>query len=457
MKLQQWDILNDLARHENHPDIMIESAWRLVDSAVDRDQVLQSIRMIPDEPHYKAIEAFYLLPDIYTESTRNQFHKICEDGLKLALNRWHSLPPIVSRHHDSTLHLFQQLVELQEAFQIHTYLYDTNATNFDVRHQEVKSYLQSWRERLPNPWDDINLWSDLVSWRQLVFHSINRIYLSLAPMLSQPAANGTNSNVNSFVYRGYHETACIINRFSRVARKHELFDVCNNQLARIYTLPNIEIQEAFIKLSEQAKCHYSVNDLAAGLDVINNTNLLYFNARQKAEFFSMKGMFMSKMNMLEEANTAFSTATQLDLNHPKAWAAWGFYYDHIFTQRPTEVNWGVKALECYLQAASIHRHAKSRRYITRILWLLGLDNSERLISKAFENFKGDVPIWYWLSFIPQLLCALYYHHGKQIRLILMKIAKIHPQVCERMWSGGEMTNQEMAAFSWCNCMTNEAL
>jgi hypothetical protein len=41
------------------------------------------------------------------------------------------------------------------------------------------------------------------------------------------------------------------------------------KLSRIYTLPNIEIQEAFLKLREQAKCHYQ-----------NPKELLNFNVRK---------------------------------------------------------------------------------------------------------------------------------------------------------------------------------
>ena len=54
-------------------------------------------------------------------------------------------------------------------------------------------------------------------------------------------------------FLGYHETAWTINRFAHIARKHGLVDVCLASLTKIYTLPNIEIQDAFFKLREQAK------------------------------------------------------------------------------------------------------------------------------------------------------------------------------------------------------------
>ena len=62
-------------------------------------------------------------------------------------------------------------------------------------------------------------------------------------------------------------------------------EVCIKELTRIYQLPNIEIQEAFLKLKEQVKCHHqNANELNTGLDVISNTNLVYFATQQKPSF-----------------------------------------------------------------------------------------------------------------------------------------------------------------------------
>jgi len=109
--------------------------------------------------------------------------------------------------------------------------------------------------------------------------------------------------------------------------------VCHTSLSRIYTLPNIEISEAFLKLREQARCHYQVpSELEAGLEVINNTNLMYFSVPQKAEFFTLKGIFIAKLGHNDEANAAFGQAIQMDLNMPKAWAEWGRYNGHTFKE-----------------------------------------------------------------------------------------------------------------------------
>jgi len=205
-------------------------------------------------------------------------------------------------------------------------------------------------------------------------------------------------------------------------------DVCINQLGKIYTLPNIEIQEAFLKLREQAKCHYQNKaELNNGLDVINNTNLNYFGANQKAEFYTLKGMFLAKLQHNEEANEAFGVALYYDLRLAKAWAEWGQYSDRKFKDNPQDLGLANNAVSCYLEAAGLYKSAKSRKMLSRVLWLLSLDNEEGKIAKAFEDFKGETPTWYWTTFIPQLLGSLEHKEARLAKLVLGKVAKSFPQ------------------------------
>ncbi|KAJ3340111.1 hypothetical protein HDU93_007336 [Gonapodya sp. JEL0774] len=395
-KLQQWDILADFSRMEGNVELLLECAWRISDWTADKENLQQNVMALPDAFHSrrKFFEAFLLLqPD-----KAQDFQKSYEE----------------------------QQVELTEALHIQSNLAATNETNIDGKSQELKGLLQTWRERLPNQFEDINLWSDLVSWRQHIFSTINRSYLPLLPLLSQ-GGSGTNPS-SSYGYRGYHETAWIINRFAHVARKQGLTDVCISSLSRIYTLPNIEIQEAFYKLREQAKCHFqSPTEYASGLDVINNTNLVYFNSQQKAEFFTLKGQFLSKLQLHEEANQAFSSASQIEMNAPKAWAAWGQYNDRMFKEQPTELKWGANAINCYMQAAGLYKNARSRKYIARVIWLLSFDDGNDGLYKAFDAFKGEYPTWFWIIWIPQLLMALSNKENRHASTILKKIAKQYPQ------------------------------
>lgn len=428
-KLQQWDILTDLAKMEGDNDLLLECAWRLYDWNTERETLEQALESLSASatPRRRVFEAYMaLLKSQSGQDKPAEFGRICDEAIQLTLKKWHSLPTAVTVAHVPLLQIFQQFVELQEASTIFASLAHTNATNLDQRSAELKAQMQTWRERLPNLWDDINAWSDLVAWRQHVFGAINKAYLPLVPVIQQ--RDGQNASTNSYAYRGYHETAWIINRFAHVARKHYLNDVCISSLTKIYTLPNIEIQEAFLKLREQAKCHFqNPNELTQGLDVINNTNLMFFAAPQKAEFFTLKGMFMARLGLNDEANHAFATAIQMDLNLAKAWTEWGRYNDRLFRDRPNDLSAAGNAVSCYLQAAGLYKNAKVRKVLIRVLWLLSCDDNKGTVWQAFEGFKGDAPIWYWITFIPQLLQSLSHKEARFARKMLMSIAKTFPQ------------------------------
>jgi transformation/transcription domain-associated protein len=427
-KLQQWDILQEFAKHENFQDLLLECAWRNTEmwqNAEQREQLDQIIKGVMDAPTPRRMffQAFTSLLKLHNKAENpGEFSKVCDEAIQLSIRKWHQLPKRITNAHIPLLQNFQQLVELHDASVICQSLAQTNQANLDVKSGELKLLLGTWRDRLPNVWDDITAWQDLVTWRQHIFGLINTTYLQLLPQ------QGQNANGASFAYRGYHETAWIINRFAHVARKHQLPEVCISQLSRIYTLPNIEIQEAFLKLREQAKCHYqNPEELNQGLDVINNTNLNYFGPQQKAEFYTLKGMFLDKLGQKSEAEDAYGMALFFDIKLPKAWAEWGYYNDRQFKEQPANYDFAKNALSCYLEAAGLFKNAKSRKLLTRILWLLSLDDANGTLQQAFSEFKGETPVWYWITFIPQLLTGLGHKEAPTAHGILAKIAKAFPQ------------------------------
>lgn len=428
-KLQQWEILQDFAKHENLQDLLLECAWRNTEywqNQENRDQLDTLIKGVMDAPTPRRsfFQAFMSLLKLHNKQESMQdFNRVVDEAIQLSIRKWHQLPKRLTSAHIPVLQNFQQLVELHDASVICQSLAGTNAGNLDQKSGELKLLLGSWRDRLPNTWDDIVAWQDLVTWRQHIFGLINGTYLHLLPQQQAQNAGGA-----SFAYRGYHETAWIINRFAHVARKHALPDVCISQLSRIYTLPNIEIQEAFLKLREQAKCHYqNPEELSSGLDVINNTNLNYFSAPQKAEFYTLKGMFLEKLGQKDEADSAFGTALYFDITAAKAWAEWGYFNDRKFKENPTDLGAAKQALTSYLQAASSYKNHKSRKLIARILWLLSLDDANGTIAAGFDDFKGEIFVWWWITYIPQLLVGLGYKEAPRVQNILLKIAKTYPQ------------------------------
>ncbi|KAJ2717297.1 transcription-associated protein 1 [Coemansia spiralis] len=444
-RLQSWDMLLDLGLHEALPVIELEAVWRVWDWGECHGRVRQLVKAAAPEfaasPRARLYETYLTLIRGGAERTKTaDFQRMCKEGIRACLQRWNELPPVGTPAHIDILHMFQLMVELGDASNIYTSLASTKAENLESKSGDLKSVLQTWRERLPNTSDPINIWSDLVAWRQHIFKAINDVYVPFITQQQQQqqqddgkpgrksaddaagdddGSRAGSSVPTSYAYRGYHEMAWIINRFAHVARRHGLVDVCISSLTRIYTLPNIEIQEAFLKLREQAKCYYyRPQELQSGLDVISNTNLVYFSRGQKAEFFTLKGQFLAKLDKLEEANHAFAMGAQLELGSPKAWAAWGRYNDECFARNRPDTTGA---------AAGLAKRPRVRRFLARTLWLLSQDDDAGNVRAAFDAYNGEMPTWYWIALMPQLLAGMDAPFSRQAQQILLRIAKQYPQ------------------------------
>ena len=466
-RMQQWDLLAEVAKTDDDAFLQLEALWRLGDWS--SPEVLQNAHGLvksihKQHPHahglkLKIYEGILLLGQIGDLADRASiFQTYAEEAWALALREWKALPEPVGPAHLPVLEAFQALIELQEAFSIFANLALPGALHRQAFMQELKGLLGTWRDRLPNRWEDIATWGSLVTWRQFVYSQLNSAFQPLlsevamppqqqqqqqqqpvVPMRpeeqqqSQQQSQQAAGNVHPLAFRGYHEMAWLINRFSNAARKSDLLDLCVSSLNKIYTLPNIEIQDAFLKLREQTKCYLaSPGELPLALDVVNATNLNYFNGAQKGDFFALKALIMARLGMLEDANRVFAQAVQIDLNSAKGWSEWARFNDNRFQQAsmmasPDLLNFAVNAINCYLQAAALHKSHRARRFLARVLWLLSFEDDAGSLGKSFETYSNDLPVWNWVPFIPQLLAALGRKECRVVRVVLVKIAKCFPQ------------------------------
>lgn len=429
-KLQQWDLLSEVAKIDSNTNLSLECEWVLNDWSRNEtkthiENLLGQIKESSSKK--KLMESFIVLNQLKDSPEKlSVFQNSMENLVQDLMDGWSQLPETPCPAHCSALEQLQIIVEVQESQSFFANV--SNSVNRPQFLQELKALLSTWRDRLPNNWEDTGVWSNLLAWRQHVFTAINSVFHNSPVSISSDSSAPNNpQNSHPFAYRGYHETAWLINRFAHVARKNGMFDVSLSFLNKIYTLPNIEIQDAFLKLREQAKCYMeNPNELPTALEVINATNLNYFNNTQKAEFFTLKAIVLSRLGMIEEANRIFAQAVQIDLNIAKGWSSWGYFNDQRF-QQSKDITFGVNAVNCYLQAATLCKNVNSRKYLTRVLWLLTFEDASGSMSKSFELYNHDLPSWYWVPFISELLTSLNRREARQARFLLMKIAKSYPQ------------------------------
>jgi transformation/transcription domain-associated protein len=68
-----------------------------------------------------------------------------------------------------------------------------------------------------------------------------------------------------------------VNRLAAIARKHDCPEVCKHIIATQYGFNAMEVQEAFVKIREQAQAYLEQPDqLIAGLNLLSGQNLDYF-------------------------------------------------------------------------------------------------------------------------------------------------------------------------------------
>lgn len=96
-------------------------------------------------------------------------------------------------------------------------------------------------------------------------------------------------------------------------------------------------------------------------------------------------------------------------------------------QQTHDITLAVSAINCYLQAATLFKISKSRKFGARILWLLTFEDAIGSMAKSFEQYNNDLPAWFWVAFIPQLLSSLARKEARLVRFLLFKIAKSFPQ------------------------------
>lgn len=96
-------------------------------------------------------------------------------------------------------------------------------------------------------------------------------------------------------------------------------------------------------------------------------------------------------------------------------------------QQTHDITLAVSAINCYLQAATLFKITKARRYGARILWLLTFEDGAGSMAKSFELYNNDLPVWFWVNFIPQLLSSLARKEARLVRFLLIKLAKSFPQ------------------------------
>ncbi|OMO84636.1 hypothetical protein COLO4_21911 [Corchorus olitorius] len=418
-QLSQWDALVDFGKTIENYEILLDSLWKLPDWAYMKDHVIPKAQ-VEETPKLRLIQAFFALHDRNANGVADA-ENIVGKGVDLALEQWWQLPEMSVHARVPLLQQFQQLVEVQESARILVDIANGNKGSGNSMvgvhgnlYADLKDILETWRLRTPNEWDNMSVWYDLLQWRNEMYNAVIDAFKEFST---------TNPQLH---HLGYRDKAWNVNKLARIARKQGLHDVCVAILEKMYGHSTMEVQEAFVKIREQAKAFLEMKgELTSGLNLINSTNLEYFATKHKAEIYRLKGDFLLKLNDSEGANVAYSNSITLFKNLPKGWISWGNYCDMAYKDSHDEI-WLEYAVSCFLQGIKFGV-SNSRSHLARVLYLLSFDTPSEPVGRSFDKYLDQIPHWVWLSWIPQLLLSLQRSEAPHCKLVLLKIATVYPQ------------------------------
>ncbi|KAI9995811.1 hypothetical protein PInf_012879 [Phytophthora infestans] len=347
-QLCQWQLMNDFAKSTQNQELLLDCAWKRGDWASAKQLLLAPSMQSSAELGCPQTRLQRLYISILDADKRGAIDTLASQTAELALHQWQGLPRILSRAHLPLMHLFHKFVEVKESIQMMEDIKSASAQHASL--PNLKPSINTWRERLPNKWEPILLWDDILTWRSHMFQVVKT-------------------------------TPWSVIKLAHTARKQRLPDVCLGALAKLYSVPAMDVQDAFSKLREQGS--------------------------------------------LGEANKTFSHCLQICDSYGKGWLSWGHYCYRLFLVRK-DLALASQTIACYLQAIH-HRCNSARLMIARVLWLLNLDDRRGVLIQAFETHGKQLPIWIWIIWIPQLLMALGRPEAPQIRGLLRGLSAKFPQ------------------------------
>lgn len=417
-ELNDWNILISYAQanRDKYAFLLMDCAWRISDWNLMKQTIARAEQITAKQSNYKLNLYNGFVSVLNQKESTTAVSKHIELASAACLQEWRRLPTVVSHMHLPILQVSQQIMELQEASQIHQDLQRKQALPF----HDMKSIVKTWRNRLPVIADDLTHWNDIFTWRQHHYQLIT------------DSTSGTNSIVANL---GSQASAQTMVKFGKIARKHNLLTVSQKSLQGIDGVASVPVSDCFQKVVQNVKCSLqlaqysdnSQNDLMEALKTIESVNMDLFPVENKAVLHGYKGYLYTYLGRSPEANKSFAHAIDLCDNANKAWALYGEYLEIIFSRNPKLHSMGISATTCFFHASRDQSETKTRKYLAKVIWLLTYDETRAEMLKVFENYMLGVPTLNWLPWIPQLLNCLVQYENDIVMNLLNQIAKIFPQ------------------------------
>jgi hypothetical protein len=462
-KLSQWDVLFDYALKMNVEDVSLEASsllsnWPKMNRlliAMPSNNASVSIQIerggIIPNPEIKMYEAMINIVD----SKPHRSEKVVLSAIETALHKWHSLPPLVggassNATHKWLLHTFHRVVELRESMNMIAEVMKSSLVGKGGLPPDLKGNLLTWRERLPEVWDDMHKWDSLLHWRVETFSLIKKSFQSRSLDESQLACA--------------HDMPWTIIMHAGAARRHSLRNVSSKILHKLKDTSTMDVFDAYSKLREQVLVHLpsspdcgtpkrtaskGAKSLDKGLSMINSTNLEHFDVEQKAELFRLKALFQLHLENQATSTTghaasqqSFAQSVQVCPAYAKGWLSWGdvcfdTFNSHMNSSqgassvilRNANLEYALSTIICILKAIESDSEL-GRILISRVILLVTTaDDSTSTLAAALLTHGASLPPWVWVPYLPSMFKALHrcLSCRTQMTTLLCAVAKAYPE------------------------------
>lgn len=435
-ELCQLDVVSEFANSAGSLRLRLECAWKSQDwhtvrSLCTSTSLLAAVEI--GDPIVKISETLLAVAD----GKHSEVENLHAQTAQLCLHKWQLLPRLSSGSlcHSSLLHYFHRLVEIRESGQI---MVETSNHSKVKTLPDLKNLLSTWRHRLPNSWEPMTVWDDIFAWRTHMFTAITSNF-----SWSEPNTLAT-----------LHDRPWTAIRMAKTARKHNMRDVSLLLLNKAVDEAAMNVADAFLKLREQILAYFNKTsevERHGGLNLINATNLSFFDQAQKSELFRLKASFLASLGSRSKANQGFCHSLQICPTHSRAWESWGELCSNLGDVAEKQVDdvkaevakdpskqesvaaaskkvaqYLAQAMGCYLEAIQIDANEWNRVHLPKCIWMLTKDGGS-LLCNTFENRGSTLPAWVWLPWLPQLFTCLYRDEGRAVRAIFERVLRAYPQ------------------------------
>ena len=301
---------------------------------------------------------------------------------------------------------------------------------------DLKNLLSAWRHRLPCDSDPMSWWEDIFQWRFHMFAAITTNF--------HWAEQGTLATL--------HDRPWTSIRLAKTARKQNMSEVALESLGKL-TDCAMDVSDAHARLREQILSYRDGSDLerTGGLNLINTTNLSYFDSYQKSELFRLKGYFLESLGARTKATQSYCHAVQICPSYARAWTSWGSLChtladliekqskiqgsdktpedaEKVAANAKKVIQYLAQSMACYLESLQCESSDMCKGYIPRCFLMVSKDGqSPGLLCSTFEKYATKVPSWVWLTWMPQLLSSLCRIESRVTKILLLNLISTYPQ------------------------------